>query len=152
MESRSMAVILREVLEPLVEEEGFELVSLTYVPGRSGRLSLAIDHPDGITLENCERVSRAVSAYLDREDPIEHHYSLEVSSPGPKRALQKKDDYRRFAGRKVRLRCTEALAGRRNFSGIIGESRPDGVELLLDDGSVVTIAWGKIAQANLRES
>lgn len=81
---------LIQLLEPTVRSQDCELVELTYGSGKGKLLRLYIDKPGGITLDDCERVSHAVSAVLDAEDPIPGHYTLEVSSPGRKLAGKKR--------------------------------------------------------------
>jgi ribosome maturation factor RimP len=110
---------LTQMLEPVVESLGYELVLLQYSPHRGGAtLRLFIDSLGGITLEDCERVSREVSATLDVEDPIPQGYRLEVSSPGMDRPLVKPEHFERFVGRDVAIQLTAPKAGgRRRFSG-----------------------------------
>jgi len=86
------------LIEPLVEAKGYELVKLSYAARRHGLLQLIIDHEKGITVDDCELISRTVSDLLDTEDPIEHAYSLEVSSPGLERPLTKAEHFKRFQG------------------------------------------------------
>src|ERR1044071_667568 len=110
---------LTRLLEPVVEGLGYELVLLEYVPQRGGGLvRLYIDSLGGITLKDCERVSREVSATLDVEDPIQGNYRLEVSSPGIDRPLVKPEHFERFVGHDVSIRLTAPRAGgRRRYSG-----------------------------------
>jgi len=118
-----MSVILErlnELLQPCVEAMGYELADLELQRGNRGQvLRLFIDREAGIALDDCERVSGQVSALLDVEDPIQGHYSLEVSSPGLDRRLAKPAHFDRFAGRRVRIRMRGELDGRRNFSGTL---------------------------------
>src|SRR5688500_30049 len=101
-----MAGILRDrliaLIEPLLARLGYELVELEYVAGRSsGVVRIFIDKAEGIRVEDCERVSREVSALLDVEDPIPSAYRLEVSSPGFDRVLRTKPHFERFTGERV---------------------------------------------------
>ena len=90
---------LIKLLEPSVQALGYELVDLdARVVGR-GLLRVYIDHKDGITLSDCERVSRQLSAYLDVEDPLPGQYTLEVSSPGLDRRLRTLDHFQKFQNR-----------------------------------------------------
>ena len=127
------------LLEPAVEALGYELVDLEVnFSGRRGVLRLFIDHlqpagkivepsgerPDGlqdagIRVEDCEVVSRQVSAVLDVEDPIRRDYDLEVSSPGLDRKLTKPGHFDRFAGQAVQGRLRRMLEGRRRFAGTL---------------------------------
>ena len=108
------------LLEPAVEALGYELVDLELnFSGRRGVLRLFIDRSDGIRVEDCEAVSRQVSAVLDVEDPIRRDYDLEVSSPGLDRKLVKPAHFDRFAGRAVQGRFRQMLDGRRRFTGTL---------------------------------
>ena len=91
---------LGELLEPTIERLGYELSDLEVkLGGGSGVVRVFIDHPDGIGLDDCEKVSLAVSALLDVEDPVPGNYDLEVSSPGLNRKLTKVEHFQRFTGR-----------------------------------------------------
>jgi ribosome maturation factor RimP len=108
------------LLEPAVEALGYELVDLELnFSGRRGVLRLFIDRSDGIRVEDCEAVSRQVSAVLDVEDPIRRDYDLEVSSPGLDRKLVKPAHFDRFAGQAVQGRFRQMLDGRRRFTGTL---------------------------------
>ena len=110
---------LIEMLEPTVERLGYELADLeVQLGGKHGLLRIYIDRPDpeaGIGLEDCETVSRQVSALLDVEDPIPGDYNLEVSSPGLDRRLVKAVHFERFAGSRVKVKLKRLVEGRRNF-------------------------------------
>ena len=109
---------LTRMLEPVIESLGYELVLLQYMPQRgAATLRLFIDSLGGITLKDCERVSREVSATLDVEDPIPQGYRLEVSSPGIDRPLVKPEHFERFVGSDVAIQLAAPRAGRRRFSG-----------------------------------
>lgn len=112
---------LDELLRPSIENMGLELWSLEYKSqGRRGILRIFIDEPErGVTLEDCERVSREVSAVLDVEDPFAGAFTLEVSSPGLDRALYRKAHYERFIGSNIKVRLRIGYEGRRNFSGVL---------------------------------
>jgi ribosome maturation factor RimP len=108
------------LLAPLVEGLGYELWELEYAPGRgNGCLRLYIDSPAGITLDDCERVSRAVSEVLDAEDPVPGQYTLEVSSPGLERPLRSGQQFARFVGETVFVELAQPLEGRRRFKGAL---------------------------------
>jgi ribosome maturation factor RimP len=101
-----------------------------------------------VSLEDCERVSRDVSAALDVADLIPHAYQLEVSSPGLDRPLRLESDFMRFAGREVRVRLTEGVEGRRNFSGLLRGAH-DGLAEVECDGRVYHLPIEDVAKANL---
>jgi ribosome maturation factor RimP len=109
---------IRALLEPAVERLGYELIDLELrFSGRQGALRLFIDRPDGVGLDDCEKVSRAVSALLDVEDPIPGHYDLEVSSPGLDRKLTKLAHFQRFTGETLKVQMRFPIEGRRRFRG-----------------------------------
>ena len=109
---------IRESIEQLVTSEGYELVHAE-CRGGSGRpiLRIFVDRPGGITLDDCQIVSKQISTLLEVEDPIPYKYILEVSSPGLDRSLYKEADYVRFMGRRVRLTLRNPLDGRRRYRG-----------------------------------
>lgn len=117
------------LLEPEIERLGYELADIELNLVGGGVLRLFIDTMDneaGITLEDCEAVSRQVSALLDVEDPIPGEYNLEVSSPGLNRRLVKEAHFERFAGSKVKVKLKQLFEGRRNFKGrLVGYDEPN---------------------------
>ena len=100
--------------------------------GRSGVVRLFIDHPDGIGLGDCEKVSQAVSALLDVEDPIPGHYDLEVSSPGWNRRLTKAAHFERFAGETVKVEMRFPIEGRKRFRGTLRASDDENIVVEVD--------------------
>ena len=123
---------LAELVRPVVEGQGYELWDLEYAPGRHGFLRLYIDAPGGITLDDCERASRAVSAMLDEADPVPGHYTLEVSSPGLERTLRTADQFARFVGETVYVELVEPLEGRRRYTGPLLAAGEETVEVEVD--------------------
>lgn len=141
---------IRGLAEPRITELGYELVDLQY--GREGGryiLRLFIDQPEGIDLNDCEKVSRNVGIILDQEDCIPNRYYLEVSSPGLERPLKKEADFKRFASRKVKIRTFAPIDGQRNFSGRLLGCNEGLVEVQTDDGRSLVIPRGQIAAARL---
>lgn len=108
-----------------------------------GRLRLFIDHPRGVDLALCERVTRQLGDLLS-------DYTLEVSSPGPKRPLVKPDHYRRFVGRRIRVRTRSEQDGRRSFTGELVGASDDAVTVAAESG-VVSIPYADINRSNLVE-
>ena len=125
---------LIKLLEPTIEGLGYELSDVEMkVGGRDGIVRLFIDkQPDGVDLEDCQAVSRQVSALLDVEDPIPGHYNLEVSSPGLDRRLTKVEHYQRFTGENVKVKLRFPQAGRRNFSGELKTANDENIEVEVD--------------------
>lgn len=124
---------LIELLEPVVEQLGYELADLeANLSGGGGVVRLYIDIQTGVTLEDCELVSRQVSAVLDVEDPIPGEYNLEVSSPGLDRRLVKEAHFERFAGSRVKVKLKRLVEGRRRFDAkLLGFEAPN---VLLQEG------------------
>jgi len=138
-----------KLLEPSVTALGFELVAVELVGNGNDRvLRVYIDHPDGITVDDCADVSRQVSAVLDVEDPIAGMYTLEVSSPGLDRPLVKAADFKRFAGSLIKLRTHEAVLGRKNFTGLLSEASDNNVVIEVD-GEPYEIGFANIERARL---
>jgi ribosome maturation factor RimP len=147
--NRDLIPSLWSMIEPVLEPEGIELVDIEFkLEGGRWVLRLYIDTPQGVTLDDCELVSRQIGALLDIKDPIEHRYVLEVSSPGINRVLRKEEDFRLFAGSPVRIRTRRKLAGRRNFQGIL-KGMEDSAIILEVEGARVEIDPKNVDKANL---
>jgi len=149
MEIRLGSVKLTHLLQPLVEDLGYEFVGLEHRSNpKNPVLVVYIDRPEGIAVDDCERVSREVAAVLDVEDPIPGHYSLEVSSPGLDRPLFTVDQFERFRGETAQVSLFAPQEGRRKFKGRILGTADDGV-LLDQDGEEVRLEMSNIAKARL---
>jgi ribosome maturation factor RimP len=120
-----------ELLEPHIERQGFELVTVQFRPGtRSSMLRLLVDKPGGgIALSDLERLSPMLGDLLDVYDPVDGRYMLEVASPGINRPLTRLKHFEEYRGQRVRIRTYEPRNGRKNFEGLLVEVGPDGVEL-----------------------
>jgi ribosome maturation factor RimP len=117
---REIISSLWKLIEPILDPEGLELVELEFKrEGSRLILRLYIDSPSGVTLDDCQAVSRQVGALLDIKDPIKRPYVLEVSSPGINRVLRKDKDFIRFAGSPVRIKTRYKIDGQRNFQGTL---------------------------------
>lgn len=124
---------LARLLEPTIARMGYELTDLEMkIGGRDGLVRIFIDRPEGIGLDDCEAVSRQVSALLDVEDPVPGHYTLEVSSPGLDRKLTKPAHFRRFIGDDVRVKMRFPVAGRRKFRGKLIAANEETIEVEVD--------------------
>jgi len=124
-----------DLLEPHIERQGYELVSVEYRKGtRSSLLRLLVDKPGGgIGLDDLEKLSPALSDLLDVYDPVEGRYTLEVSSPGLNRPLRKLEHFQAVRGERVKVRTVQAHEGQKSFIGKLVEVNPSGIEL--DDES-----------------
>ncbi|MDH5765703.1 MAG: ribosome maturation factor RimP [Gammaproteobacteria bacterium] len=138
------------LLEPVITGLGYEVVDIEFRPHpRDGLLRVFIDQESGIQLEDCELVSRQLSAMLDVEDPIPGHFNLEVSSPGLDRPLRKAEDFERFTGEMVKIKLSmPTIEGQRNFTGkLLGLEEN---EVLLEvDGETKYLPLGGIDKARL---
>ena len=148
-----MTVTLRErliaLIEPVLVRLGYELVELEYAAGRSQAVvRIFIDQPAGITVEDCERVSREVAALLDVDDPIPTAYTLEVSSPGFDRVLRTAAHFERFVGSRVFVELKVPRAGRRRYTGTLQAVNAAGIELEVDKQKV-EIPFDEIGKARL---
>ena len=127
---------LAKLLEPTVERLGYELVDLeARLGGKGGLVRVFIDKPGGIDLDDCETVSRAVSALLDVEDPVPGNYNLEVSSPGLDRKLTKVEHFQRFEGETVKVQMRFPIEGRRRFRGTLVSSDDENIVVDVDGES-----------------
>ncbi len=131
-----MKVQLEKLIEPAVEQLGYELSDLELmIGGRVGIVRVFIDKPDGVDLSDCEIVSRQLSAVLDVENPLPGNYRLEVSSPGLDRKLTKPEHFQRFLGEPVRVKLRFAVDGRRNFRGALRAADEEQIEVEVDGES-----------------
>lgn len=136
---------LNELLQPLVEDLGYEFVGLEYNSNpKHAVLRIYIDHENGVGIDDCETVSRETAALLDVKDPIRSHYNLEVSSPGLDRPLFTPEQYRKFTGCVAQVNLHAPQDGRRKFSGpILGADESsirieqDGLEVVLELSNIV---------------
>lgn len=141
---------LSQLLEPAIADLGLELVGIEFSPNSgSSLLRVYIDEPErGITIDDCERASREISALLDVNDPVAGRYTLEVSSPGLERPLFTPAHFGRFAGEQVRINVNLPIDGRRRFQGRIDAVDADRVTID-QDGKPLEIAHANIAKARL---
>ena len=132
---------LAEIVTPVIEDLGFELVRIRLMGGKTKTLQIMAERPDGgIEVDDCAKISTAVSATLDVEDPIEDAYSLEVSSPGIDRPLTRLKDFETWEGHEARLETSELIDGRRRFKGVLQGVEGDEVLVEIEDqGEPVTI-------------
>ena len=126
-----------ELLQPLVDAHGFELVDVEYVKEAGNwYLRAYIDKPGGIAVDDCEVISRALSDKLDEEDYIEDSYILEVSSPGLGRPLKKDKDFQRSIGKEIEVRTFRAIDKQKEFTGILKEFNTDSFTIVIEDNEM----------------
>lgn len=124
---------LIELIQPIVESFGYIFWGLEYIgQGQNSVLRIYIDHENGISVDDCAKVSHQVSAVMDVEDPISSNYSLEVSSPGVDRLLFVEAHFVRYRGQTIEVKLHQAFDGRRKFKGILNGVDGDDVLLIID--------------------
>jgi ribosome maturation factor RimP len=132
---------LADIITPVIEGLGFELVRVRLMGGRTRVLQIMADRPDGgIGVDECGDISTAVSAVLDVEDPVEENYILEVSSPGIDRPLTRLKDFEAWKGWEARVETSELIDGRRRFKGDLAGIEGDEVLITIEEaGQELTI-------------
>ncbi len=139
-----------EILFPITEEYGYELVDVEYVKeGGTWYLRAYIDKPGGISIDDCEKVSRKLSDILDEKDYIDDSYIMEVSSPGLGRPLKKDKDFRRSLGKEVEIRTYRMIDKQKEFTGTLKGYDKDSVTVAFGGGTERTFDKGDIALIRL---
>ncbi len=141
--------LAEELVMPVLEQNNYELVDIEYLKeGADWYLRIYIDKPGGVTLDDCQTVSEYLSNELDRVDPIEHRYILEVSSPGVDRPLKKDRDYEMFKGRNIDVKLYAPIDGNKSFTGkLLGLEA--GMVRIQTENRIVSISKDQIASARL---
>lgn len=143
---------LEAIIGPSIAELGYDLVQVKLL-GQAGRQTLQVlaerTGGESVSLDDCVTISRAISALLDVEDPIQGAYSLEVSSPGVDRPLLKEADYVRYRGHEAKLLLSRPLEGQRRFRGVLGECSGGKVAVTLEDGREVQLELSVVENAKL---
>ena len=128
---------LAEIVTPTIEGLGYELVRLRLMSGKNTILQIMADKPDGgIEVDDCAKISQAVSAVLDVEDPLEGEYALEVSSPGIDRPLTRLKDFENFEGYEVKLQTSELIDGRKRFNGTLRGVEGNEILIEIPEGTI----------------
>jgi ribosome maturation factor RimP len=141
---------VQDQLAAIVADEGLELVATEVVgSGPKTILRLVVDGPEGVNLDQCASVSRQASVMLDVEDPIRHHYTLEVSSPGLDRKLYRDNDFERFVGHRVMIRMAPSYREYRTVRGELLGKRNDAVRVFDDSGQEIELPISEIFEARL---
>lgn len=149
MKKKSKESVLEILLNPRVQEIGYELYDLTFEKkGKDWILVLFIDSPKGISLDDCETVSRFISTVLDEEDPIEQSYTLEVSSPGIDRVLKKDSHYQANIDQKIKVNLFAPVDGSKNYQGLLLSFDNDYLSLELENGKTIELDREKITKVN----
>lgn len=141
---------VRDIAERHTKERNIEIVDITYRRENIGMvLRLTVEKPDGITISECEELNNYLSEELDREDLIQDHYTIEVSSPGLDRPIKTDRDYERSMGKLLEMTTYEIIDGRKSHEGVL--IGMDAEKIVLESGGVSTvIPREKIALARLK--
>ncbi|HWA88401.1 MAG TPA: ribosome maturation factor RimP [Rhizomicrobium sp.] len=140
---------LEPILEPAIEAAGYRLVRLRLMGGKTKTLQIMAERPDGtMNVEDCARLSRALLDFIEREEPLEGDYELEVSSPGIDRPLTRLTDFARWAGHEAKLELVAPVDGRKRFRGtLLGL---DGTDVVIEaQGQRVSFPFKGVAEAKL---
>ncbi|MBA1333902.1 MAG: Bacterial ribosome SSU maturation protein RimP [Firmicutes bacterium] len=149
MSKKKIEEIVEELVNPVLDKNNFELIDVEYLKeGPNWYLRVYIDKAGGITIDDCEVVSQYLSDELDRVDPIENSYILEVSSPGVDRVLKKDRDYVKFTGRDIDIKLYSPFEGSKEYSGRLVGLENDQVVIEFK-GQNLRIPREKIASARL---
>ena len=140
---------LAEIVTPTIEGLGFELVRIRLMGGNTKTLQIMADRPEGgIDVDDCGKISVAVSAVLDVEDPIEDQYNLEVSSPGIDRPLTRLKDFDVWKGYEAKIETSDLIDGRKRFKGLLAGTDGDEVLIEIEEGTIgLSFDW--LADAKL---
>ncbi|MBZ4645905.1 MAG: ribosome maturation factor RimP [Petroclostridium sp.] len=142
--------IVYNLAEPIAQKNNCEVVDVEFKKeGANWFLRVFIDKEDGVTLDDCEAVSKEISDELDRVDPIEQSYYLEVSSPGLDRPLKKEKDFLKFIGHKIEIKLYQAINGTKMLSGTLEAYNNGNITVRLDEGNIIEIDKEKIALVRL---
>ncbi|HHW67395.1 MAG: ribosome maturation factor RimP [Epulopiscium sp.] len=146
MSKHRIEQIVQSYLEPIMEEYNFELVDLEYVKeGANWYLRVFIDKEGGVTIDDCELVSKALEVRLDEEDPIENSYILEVSSPGLDRPLKKDSDFERYKGEIVDIKLYKPFNKKKEYRGELVGLKDNIVTIIDEDNNTLSFSRNDIA-------
>lgn len=141
---------VRQLAQPLAEEEGLELVDVELgFQGRRMLIRVLLDKPGGVTLGDCSRISRRLAECLDMNQTVPGSYQLEVSSPGIDRRLPTLASVERFVGKRAAVTLVDARDGRRNWDGILQAPAEGRVGLVAEDGQQHWFDWSEIRSVRL---
>jgi len=146
-----VAETVTDFVLPIAHSEDLNLIDVEFLKeGSDWILRIFLENKDGdLTIEECEKVSRALSMILDEEDPIDKSYILEVSSPGLERPLKTEEDFERFKGELIAVKTFKKIDGEKEFVGTLKDFETDSITLLLKNDQEITIDYNLVARANL---
>lgn len=151
MAKGKVATVVAGLVQPILDKSGFELVDIEFVKeGPHRYLRVYIDKDGGISLDDCQSVSKVLNLELDRVDPIEENYFLEVSSPGIERTLKNEKDFNRFTGSKVQAKLYSTINGQKIVNGILVGYENGCIKIKSDQSEeIISIPRDKAAQIKL---
>lgn len=148
--SESYEAKTEQLIQPLIDANNFELVDVEFVKeGSDWYLRVYIDKDGGITVDDCELISRAFNEILDREDYISEQYIFEVSSPGLMRPLKKEKDYKRSVGKLIDIKLYKPVNKCKEFTGVLDSYDKDTVTIKMDDDTQKTFDRSNLAMIRL---
>ena len=148
--SESYEAKTEQLIQPLIDANNFELVDVEFVKeGSDWYLRVYIDKDGGITVDDCELISRAFNEILDREDYISEQYIFEVSSPGLMRPLKKEKDYKRSVGKLIDIKLYRPVDKCKEFTGVLDSYDKDTVTIKMDDDTQKTFDRSNLAMIRL---
>lgn len=148
MKNDALVTQIYEMVKPISDELNYEIYHVEYVKENGEYyLRIYIEKEGGITLSDCEALSRRVSDLMDEKDPIPEAYFLEVSSPGLNRTLFTEAHYKRFVGREVMVKLTKAIEGKKSIKGILKEVNEENI--IVEADTLISISKEKIKSANI---
>ncbi|MDU4882914.1 ribosome maturation factor RimP [uncultured Clostridium sp.] len=148
MKNDALVTQIYEMVKPISDELNYEIYHIEYVKENGEYyLRIYIEKEGGITLSDCEALSRRVSDLMDEKDPIPEAYFLEVSSPGLNRTLFTEDHYKRFVGREVMVKLTKAIEGKKSIKGILKEVNEENI--IVEADTLISIPKEKVKSANI---
>lgn len=148
--SESYGAKTEQLIQPLIDANNFELVDVEFVKeGSDWYLRVYIDKDGGITVDDCELISRAFNEILDREDYISEQYIFEVSSPGLMRPLKKEKDYKRSVGKLIDIKLYKPVDKCKEFTGVLDSYDKDTVTIKMDDDTQKTFDRSNLAMIRL---
>ena len=148
MKNDALVTQIYEMVKPISDELNYEIYHIEYVKENGEYyLRIYIEKEGGITLSDCEALSRRVSDLMDEKDPIPEAYFLEVSSPGLNRTLFTETHYKRFVGREVMVKLTKAIDGNKSIKGILKEVNEENI--IVEADTLISIPKEKVKSANI---
>ncbi|MGI6587782.1 MAG: ribosome maturation factor RimP [Peptococcia bacterium] len=150
MSKEKISDLVYKLAEPVVVKSGMELVDVEFVKeGANHYLRLFLDKEGGVNLDDCEKISKIISALLDQEDPIQQAYFLEVSSPGLDRPLKKERDFLKYQGYQVMVKTYSPFEGKKKLRGKLGQYDQLNLNLFVENNREIAIPWEIISQVKL---